>query len=118
MDLLFNDGYTVTLIVIAFVDVLVSPLLLNFLRRRKFWKTKDVFSGKEKSRNKYYYDHLKETLDTPSSFGALMLMNIVLTLILSTFTGINLNSFVCALIVSSTLLGVFQILESQFCSVS
>ncbi len=74
------------LLIFIFLISLVANLtfaipFINFLYRNKFYKTK-VTSGVDTSkRNPLYYKHLGETMSKPSSFGAMVILNILIFLL-------------------------------------
>ncbi len=100
-----------TLIVNAFLAV---PLI-NFLYNHRFYKTKETGNVDTSRRNNLWYDHLGNTLNTPSSFGVLLVVSMLLFGI-SSFIYEYSNSFTILLVAFLILLlsGLWDDCEKYF----
>lgn len=65
------------ILISALVNFVFALPLIRGLIRYRFYKTKKVGKGRKKTRNKRYYKFLHETMDTPSSFGVLLIIDFV-----------------------------------------
>lgn len=65
------------ILISAFVNFVFAVPLIRTLFRYRFYKTKKVGKDREKTRNKRYYKFLHETMDTPSSFGVLLVLDLL-----------------------------------------
>jgi phospho-N-acetylmuramoyl-pentapeptide-transferase len=65
------------LLVIFLVNLALSPFIIYFLNKFGFYKKKETTKEIESQRNKSYYSHLLSNMSTPSSFGILLILNLI-----------------------------------------
>jgi len=115
---ILNSSANLSLAVFLFSLALNAGLalpLINFLYKHRFYKTKDTAGVDTSNRNQLWYAHLGKSLDTPSSFGVLLLVNILLYLPISFL--IYGKAELLLLVLSSTillLLGLWDDCEKYF----
>ncbi len=78
-----------TLIIILSINLLVSPFLIYVLRKFKFYKQRKTTKEIQRKRNKKYYKHLLYNMQTPSTFGILLVLDLLLVNLLFQTSGIS-----------------------------
>lgn len=72
------------IVLIAITSLLLSPIIISLLRKLGFYKTKTLVTKGEP--NPQYYNHLLKNMDTPSSYGILLIINLILAIYIFNFT--------------------------------
>ncbi|KKS20100.1 MAG: Phospho-N-acetylmuramoyl-pentapeptide-transferase [candidate division WWE3 bacterium GW2011_GWC1_41_7] len=75
--MLLNTDHLTLFFIGLVLNGLVAIPLINLLYRNKFYKTKTSDKVDTSKRNPNYYNHLLSNMDTPSSFGILLLLDLV-----------------------------------------
>lgn len=99
------DFRTQFVIAIFIVNIVIAPVLIKILGQKGFYKKKGIDLKKG---NKAYYNHLIETMSTPSSFGILYILNLV------AFTVISTEYDFLILLVTSLLLGILGLYDDVY----
>lgn len=92
-------------------NLVFSPLLISILRKLGFYKTKKVSPKALGERNNMYYEHLLESMDTPSSFGILFILNLLFLLLFPGLLGLESISLI---IIVSIFLGFLGLLDDVY----
>lgn len=96
---------SITLFLITLLaNIILSPILIRLLNRLGFYKKKSDDKG-----NKKYYNHLLSNMDTPSSFGILLILNLLLSLIL-----FETSTDLILIIVASITLGILGLADDIY----
>jgi phospho-N-acetylmuramoyl-pentapeptide-transferase len=85
------------------VNIVISPLLISLLKRLGFYKKREKPQNKKIHRNEKYYKHLAKNMETPSSFGVLLIINLIFWIIF--FGGTKEINFLIFIVVALGLLG-------------
>lgn len=97
------------LVFILVLNITLSPLLVTFLRNTGFYKKKELPFSKKVERNDSYYKHLLENMSTPSSYGVLFILDLIILL----FT-LNLTIELRAVIIGGIFLGMLGLADDIF----
>lgn len=98
-----------TFICIFLVNLAISPLVIYFLNKFGFYKKKETTKQIESMRNKKYYNHLLSNMSTPSSFGILLLVNLVIFIFI--FKSSQQSVYI---LVASLLLGLLGLADDAY----
>lgn len=93
---------------LAVFNLVFSPLLISILRKLGFYKTKKVSPKALGERNNMYYEHLLESMDTPSSFGVLFILNLLFLLLFPGQLGLESIFLIIIITIFLGLLGFFD----------
>jgi phospho-N-acetylmuramoyl-pentapeptide-transferase len=75
------------LLIILGINLLISPFLIYALGRFGFYKQGETTKEIESKRNKKYYKHLLSNMHTPSTFGILLVLNLLIVTLLFKTSG-------------------------------
>ncbi|MFA7628096.1 MAG: hypothetical protein WCY37_01605 [Candidatus Dojkabacteria bacterium] len=75
------------LLIILGINLLISPFLIYALGRFRFYKQGETTKEIESKRNKKYYKHLLSNMHTPSTFGILLVLNLLIVTLLFKTSG-------------------------------
>jgi phospho-N-acetylmuramoyl-pentapeptide-transferase len=97
------------LVFLFILNIILSPFLVSFLRNTGFYKKKELPKDKKVSRNDNYYKHLLENMSTPSSYGVLFILNLIIL-----FFTLSLTIELKAVILGAIFLGLVGLADDMY----
>jgi phospho-N-acetylmuramoyl-pentapeptide-transferase len=93
------------------LNLILAPVVIALLSSAGFYKTKKKAKHSTVKRNPRYYKHLLEAMSTPSSFGVLLIINLLI------YLGLNyssLSSEMVMIIAVAVVLGILGLADDAY----
>jgi phospho-N-acetylmuramoyl-pentapeptide-transferase len=100
-----------TIFIALIMNLISAPIVIMLLRNAGFYKTKKKAKHSTVKRNPRYYKHLLEAMSTPSSFGILLIINLLLYL---GFNYASLSSEIRMIVISAIGLGILGLADDTY----
>jgi phospho-N-acetylmuramoyl-pentapeptide-transferase len=100
-----------TIFVALILNLISAPIVIILLRRAGFYKTKRKAKHSTVKRNPRYYGHLLGAMSTPSSFGILLIINLLVYL---SFNHISLPSEMRMIVAAAVGLGLLGFIDDAY----